>query len=252
MSHASYEAFDPGILPILFYYFGLTVFGFIMTAIMYRKWKERKRTPTLLMTAVFAILTLALIMLTVGVIDAAITGVYGEVYEFSIPFSYSMYIIADIVLYKFANIITDRGKRVFKLIIPVGIAICIMAFLPWNYWGAPKSAYVGHVDIRIYSMLCILVFSSAIYIWIGRACWHAKADADTPVAKAGLLLMVWSMIWLIFYLIMFVCDAILILYFNSPGYSVFVYVAWVFAVLFYIFMYLSVGMPAWLVQRITR
>ena len=90
-------------------------------------------------------------------------------------------------------------------------------------------------------MVCILAFSSAIYIWIGRACWRAMADAGTPVARVGLLLLVWSMIWLACFLAMFVCDAILILFFRNPGYSGFVYAAWGFAVLFYLFMYLSVG-----------
>ena len=141
MHSVLYEAFDPGVFPILFYYFGLAVFSSIITANMYKKWKERKRTPSMMMTAIFAIFTLALIVLAVGLIDAAATGIYGDVYRFSIPFSYSMYIVAGMFLCKFANAITEEGKHVLKAIIPIGVAICILAFLPWNYWGAPKVDY---------------------------------------------------------------------------------------------------------------
>jgi len=40
--------------------------------------------------------------------------------------------------------------------------------------------------------------------------------------------------------------------FDHPGYSEFVYVAWIFAIIFYILSYLSLVMPKWLVKRIER
>ena len=54
------------------------------------------------------------------------------------------------------------------------------------------------------------------------------------------------------FFLMFVFDTILVVAIDHPGYSEFVYVAWVFAVLFYVLMYLSVVMPEGLVKRLRK
>jgi len=51
---------------------------------------------------------------------------------------------------------------------------------------------------------------------------------------------------------MILFDNLLIVLYRHPGYSEFIYVAWIFAILFLILTYLSLVMPEWLVKRIKK
>ena len=101
-------------------------------------------------------------------------------------------------------------------------------------------------------MVDLVAFSYTIYIMIARVFMLIMPEAKTPVAKVGLKLMFISMILMIVFFLMFIIDTALIVAIHSGGYSIFVYFAWIFAIAFYICMYLSVAMPAWFVKRITR
>ena len=78
---------------------------------------------------VFVFLTLALIVLAIGLAEAIITGYYKEVYRFSLPFAYSMVVLADIFLYIFVDELTDRGKKGFIPFIIIGVVIIVLLFL---------------------------------------------------------------------------------------------------------------------------
>jgi hypothetical protein len=240
------------VLPLLFYYIGLAIFSIVMTVKMALKWKARKVQPPLLMAIVFGVFTAALGMLTAGLADSAGNWAYMELYRFSLPFGYSMIVISDILLYKFAIVITGRGKNAFNIIIILGIVVAIVLFLPWNWWGVPAGDIGDQVSIRLYSMLGLIGYSYTIYFTIARVCHLAIADAKDPVAHTGLKLMWWAMICMVLFFLMFILDTILIVAIDHPGYSEFVYIAWVFAVVFYVLMYLSVVMPEGLVKRLRK
>ncbi len=248
----TYQPFEVRVLPLLFYYIGLAIFSIVVTVKMALKWKARKVQPPLLMAIVFGVFTAALSMLTAGLADSAANWAYMELYRFSLPFGYSMIVIADIVLYKFAIVITGRGKKAFNMIIILGIVLAVVLFLPWNWWGVPAGDVGDQVNIRLYSTLGLIGYSYAIYFTIARVCRLAMAEAKDPVAHMGLRLMQWAMICLILFFLMFVFDTVLIVAFDHPGYSEFVYAAWVFAVVFYVLMYLSVVMPEGLVKRLRK
>lgn len=248
----TYQPFEPRVLSFLVYYIGLAIFSTIVTAKMAVKWRERKVQPPLLMAVSFGIFTAALVMLAAGLADSAANGAYMELYRFSLPFGYCMIVAADIVLYKFAIVITSRGQKLFNMIIILGIVLVVVLFLPWNWWGVPAGDIGDQVSIRIYSTLALIAYSYAIYITIARVCRQAMADAKDPVAHGGLKLMSWAMMCMVLFFLMFVFDTILVVAIDHPGYSEFVYVAWVFAVLFYVLMYLSVVMPEGLVKRLRK
>jgi hypothetical protein len=248
----AYDAFEPRVLPLLFFYFGLIIFSTFLTVEMFAKWRERKARPAGLMAAVFALFTAALVMLAIGLADSAISGFYRETYRFSLPFGYSMIVIADIILFLFASEITSHWKKGLVPVIIAGAALAVVLYLPWNWWGYPNAEYAGLLNIRLYSTLGLIAFSYTIYIMIAWVCRHVMAEAKSPVAKAGLQLMFFAMIIMILYFAMFNIDTVLIIAFDYPGYSVFVYIAWVFGMLFYICMYLSVAMPAWFEKRISN
>jgi hypothetical protein len=248
----TYQPFEARVLPFLFYYVGLAIFSIIVTAKMAAKWKERKVQPPLLMAVAFGIFTAALVMLTMGLADSAMNGAYKELYRFSLPFGYALIVLADIVLFKFAIIIINRGQKAFNMIIVLGIVLAVVLFLPWNWWGVPAVDITDQVNIRIYSTLGLILYSYVIYITIARICRNAMVNVKDPVAHAGLSLMFWAMICMVLFFLMFVFDTVLVVALDHPGYSEFVYVAWIFAVLFYIFMYLSVVMPEGFVKRLRK
>lgn len=248
----TYQPFEARVLPFLFYYIGLAILSIILMVKMVVKWKERKVQPPLLLGIVFGIFAAALIILAAGLADSAAREYYMELYRFSLPFGYSMIVITDVVLYKFAIVLTSRGQKAFNVIIALGIVLVVVLFLPWNWWGFPAADVEGQVSIRMYSTVALIAYSYIIYITIARVCRLAMADAKDPVARMGLKLMSWAMISMVFFFLMFVFDTILIMVIDHPGYSEFIYVAWIFAVLFYVLMYLSVAMPEGLVKRLRK
>ena len=248
----TYTPFNNNILPIFFYYIGLIVFSIIMTVLMIKKWRERKVNAPFYLSIVFALFTIALIALTIGLGEAVITRFFKEIYRISLPVAYSTIIIADIFLFIFAKEITSKGKNALVPLIIFGIAIIVILFLPWNWWGVPPEDYVGQLNIRLYSTLSVILYSYIVYIFIAIFCLKARKQAQDAKSKAGLTLLFLSMISMIAFFLMFVFDTLLITLAGHPGYSEFVYIAWIFAILFFIFTYLSLIMPKWLVDRIEK
>ncbi len=248
----TYTPFNNNILPIFFYYIGLIVFSIVMTVLMIKKWRERKVKAPLYLSIVFVLLTVALISLTIGLAEAIATGFFKEIYRISLPLAYFMIIIGDIFLFVFAEEITSKGKRAFVPLIIFGVVISIVLFLPWNWWGVPPEDYAGQLNIRLYSTLSVIFFSYIIYIFISVFCLKARKQTQDAKAKTGLTLLFLSMICMIAFFLMFVFDTLLITLTDHPGYSEFVYIAWIFAILFFIFIYLSLIMPKWLLERIEK
>jgi hypothetical protein len=248
----TYTPFNNNILPIFFYYIGLIVFSVIMTVLMIRKWRERKVNPPLYLSIVFTLFTVALIALTIGLGEAVITRYFKEIYRISLPVAYSMIIIADIFLFIFAEVITNKGQKAIIPLIVFGVVITVILFLPWNWWGVPPEDYAGQLNIRLYSTLSVILYSYIVYIFIAVFCIKARKQTQDAKAKAGLTLLFLSMVSMIAFFLMLVFDTLLITLADHPGYSEFVYIAWIFAILFFVFTYLSLIMPKWLVDRIEK
>ncbi|MFW9952520.1 MAG: hypothetical protein ACFFKA_20565 [Candidatus Thorarchaeota archaeon] len=248
----TYTPFDVRVLPLFLYYFALSIFSILLTVKMVLKWRERKVPPPLYLTFTFTFFTLAIVMLTVGLSEAVLTGYYKEIYRFSLPFAYAMVILADITLFKFVSFLTNKGKKEFIPLIIVGLVLIVMLFLPWNWWGIPPEDYVGLLNIRLYSTLCLVLYSYFIYIQVAITSRKTIRVTDDKVAQTGLKLLFYAMISMIFFFLMFIGDTLLIALFDHPGYSEFVYIAWIFAIIAYILMYLSLIMPKWLMNRIQK
>ncbi|NHJ24642.1 MAG: hypothetical protein EAX89_08705 [Candidatus Lokiarchaeota archaeon] len=216
------------------------------------KWRERKVPPPLYLTYTFIFFALAIIMLTIGLSEAVITGFYKEVYRFSLPFAYAMVILADITLFKFVSFLTNSGKKIFIPLVIIGLIVIIILFLPWNWWGVPPEDYAGMLNIRLYSTLSLVIYSYFIYIQIAITSKKGMGATQDKITHMGLKLLFYAMISMILFFLMFIGDTLMIALFDHPGYSEFVYIAWIFAILAYILMYLSLVMPKWLVNRIQK
>ena len=248
----TYSPFEIRVLPIFIYYILLSVFGVVITIQMIRKWRERKQIAPLYLSIVFAFFTSAIIILAIGLAEAAITGYYMEIYRLSLPLAYSLVVLADIVLFKFSNLMTNRGKKAFLPLIIIGAVLIVILFLPWNWWGTPSEDYKGQLNIRLYTNIGLIAYSYFIYIIIAIISMKAKKLATDGITRVGLSLLFYSMIAMICFFLMILADNVMIVIFNHPGYSEFIYIAWAFAVLFLILSYLSLVMPSWLVKRIQK
>lgn len=248
----SYTPFDFRIFPIFIYYIFVFIFGSVITIKVYRKWRERNVPPTLYLTLVLSFLTSALVILTIGLAEAIIFREFREVYRISLPLSYSMVIFADIFLFIFAGHITNKGKKLIPAIIGVGIVIIIILFLPWNWWGMPSIDYKGKLNIRLYTTVIFVIYSLSIYSYIALICQKVKSGVEDRVMYSGLTLLFYSMMSLILLFLMLIADTLLITLFNDPGYSAFIYIAWMFGLFFIILSYMSLVMPEWLIERIKK
>lgn len=248
----TYTAFDHRVFPIFILYLVLSVFGTYVTIKMYTKWREREVKSPLYLTLVFTCLTLAMIVAAIGLAEAIITGYYKEIYRFSLPFAFSMIVLADIFFYIFLDELTNRGRKGFIPFIIAGFVIIVLLFLPWNWWGVPSQDYEGELNIRLYSTSAVVVYSYVIYITLAIVCYKSRQKADEKVTRFGLLLLFYSMISFMLFFIMFIADTLMIILYKHPGYSIYVYIAWIFAVIFVVLTYFSLEMPNWLVKWIKK
>ena len=77
----TYTPFELRVLPIFIYYIFVSIFAVVVSIKMFKKWRERKVPPPLYLTLVFSFLTTALIVLSIGLAEAVITGFYKEIYR---------------------------------------------------------------------------------------------------------------------------------------------------------------------------
>ena len=247
----SYSPFQTRVIPIFVYYIFISIFGTIITIKMYLKWKERKVRPPLYLALVFTFLTLTIITLMIGLLEAIIIGEYREIYRISLPLGYVMVVLADIFLFIFASHMTNKGKKAFLPVALIGLIIAIMIFLPWNWWGVPQIDYAGKLNIRIYSTLILVLYSYLIYIYIALIANKIKKNVEDKIMYTGLKLLFYSMLSLMLLFAMLIGDTVLIT-FGHEGYSEFIYIAWLFGVIFIILSYFSLIMPDWLIKRINK
>ncbi len=218
---------------------------------MFLKWRERKVRPPLYLALVFTFFTASIINLLIGLLEAIITGYYMEIYRLSLPLGYVMVIIADIFLFIFAIHMTNKGHKAFIPTILIGIILTIIIFLPWNWWGFPSEDYAGEVSIRLFSTLGFVLYSNLIYIYIAFICNKIKKNVEDKIMYTGLKILFYSMICLMLLFLMLISDTIMITL-GDEGYTVFIYIAWIFGIIFIILSYLSLIMPDWLINRIKK
>jgi len=164
---------------------------------MVLNWRQRKVNPSLYLSIVFVCYTIGLITLAIGLGEAAYTGLYSEIYRFSLPFSCVMVICADIFLFLFTIEITVKYKRLFYPIILTGIVIFVTLFLPWNWWGASYGDYEGQLNIQFFSKLSLVIYSFAICSLIDSILYKARKAAMDKIVLFGLRLLFYSVIFMI-------------------------------------------------------
>ena len=247
-----YNRFQETAFPFFIFTIFLCIFCIIITIQMYRKWIERKVKAPLHLSFVFTFLSLSLISLTIGLAEAAITGYYKEIYRFCLPFSFSMLVLANVFLYVFTSEITQKGKKAVVPLIIIALIIIVIIYLPWNWWGVPTELHKGKLDIRLYTTLSITIYSLVVILSIAMLSIKMKKNVKDNIARVGASLLFYASMSMIGFFVFIIIENALIFFFAIEGFSIFMYLAWIFAMLFFILSYLSLVMPNWLINLIEK
>lgn len=247
----SYQPFTERMIPLYIIYIVLIIISSLSAFLMYIKWKKRRVPPPLYLTIAYIINTAIFTVLFLGLNEALITGYCMEIYKFSLPFAYSAVLYYNLCFYKFAEYIMKKGGKLFYPFLALSIVITIFLFLPWNWWGVPTPE-IGTPDIRLYTTMSVVLFSYLVYFYIAYMCQKLKKDTDDKIAKYGLKFLFYTMICLILFFFFMIMDTVMVVAFDHPGYSEFTYIAWAFLGVGIVTSYLSLVMPGWLVNWITK
>jgi len=248
----SYTPINQGIYPLFAIYIILILASSFLAIKMLIKWRQRKFDEPLYLSYVFISFIFALTFLAIGAAETIITGYFKEIYRITFPLAYCCVVVADIFLYNFAMNITEKGEKALIPIIIIGLVLIVLLLLPWNWWGVPHEDYEGKINIRTYSTISFAIYSIAIYVSIASISWKVKSQAKEKVTKWGLTFLFYAVFSMIMFFVMITLDNILIVAFEHPGYSIFVYLGWVFAFLFVLFLYFSLVMSKWITDRLDR
>ena len=239
---------EPSAGNMIYIYSVLIVFSWIMTVLLFKRWKERQKLPTKLMFFVFMAYSIAITGLVIGYLEMYFTGFKMEIYKFSLGFGYCMMLVSNMLLVYFAAVVFSIEKKYyFKYLIISGI-IAVLVLLPQNYYGVP-SEEIGSDNIRAYTAVGMVVWSMFTYARIARAAYNVAKNTEDPIAKEGFKWIGHSQMSFIFFFAFMMTDTIYFTITDSPGYTVFVYISWLFAALFYLFSYFGLIMPAFLRKR---
>jgi phage-related holin len=247
---AIYAPIEPEAAPMLPTYIILSIFAWFMTILLFFRWKERRMKAPLLLFITFLCYSILMSVMALGIGDALAVGYKRELYQFSLAFGYAGIMVANSILLLFsAEIFTIDLKYVKKYII-ISLLIAVAVALPWNYYGVIDAEVNRAIYIRPYTSVAMAFFSVLTYSKIYSQAMRVYRLVDEKTAKWGFKLIAFSQICMILFFACMFADLIVFGLTDLKGYTIFAYLAWVFAGLFMFFSYLGLTMPQWLRKRL--
>jgi hypothetical protein len=249
------DIFTPNLhVPAIIFELTTSILVLIVASIIFKKWRERKTKATLFLSiALFSIAIAAFFAFTglFGWLVSWVLNGFSETksplyYQFSLPLGYLFVIPYDLFLALFTIWIFLDKK--YKKIIPffiVGIIIGALLFLPTNYWGVDPQV-TDPTSTRIIIMGLFLLYNVIVYIFLAFYAFRESRRTEDKVYRAGFRVIAMGQIANIIVFVFFLLDSILIL-FNpgSPGYSIFIGLAWITAIIASFLFYLGFILPNW-------
>jgi len=232
-----------------------SVIVFILALIVFFKWKKRKTKPTLYLSiALFSIGLAAFIGFT-GLFNWFILWIlsgYSPVlspiyYQLSLPLGYLFVIPYDIflILFTIHIFLNQNEKKVIPFII-IGIFVGILLLLPTNYWGVNPISGIDPPSTRTLVMLIFLAYNVVIYIILSFYAFKESKKTNNPLHKKGFQAIGLGQIFNILVFVFFLGDSVLILLDPaSPGFSIFIDLSWIAALLAAFLFYIGFTLPEW-------
>ncbi|MHA1143300.1 MAG: hypothetical protein ACTSRW_01040 [Candidatus Helarchaeota archaeon] len=247
--------------PIMIVELIISIMFFALSFIILNKWRERRTVATLYLSLALFALSAAIFIAFTGLASWYFTWVlalYSYVpstiyYRMSLPLGYTLVIVYDAFLFLFTIQIFLGGRQ--KLAIPVliiGVLLIMLLFLPNNYYGVERLP-TDPPSIRTIVQGLYLLYNVAIFGILGLKSYKASRDAGEKVSRVGFQTIAMSQVINISIFVFFLMDAIVILLIPfSPGYSFFIYLAWIFAFIAGFFVYLGYILPPWFRKLISK
>ncbi|MFX1295194.1 MAG: hypothetical protein ACFFD2_10135 [Promethearchaeota archaeon] len=248
--------------PVMIMEFIVTVIVFSIGIIILRRWKERRTKPTLyLALAMFSVgsaTLFAFLGLFIWFLNWIAAGFPADLLntplsEITTPIAYSCVIPYVIFLFLFTiHIFSNKNdKRAIPLII-IGAIIVTLIFHPQNYWGLaleitdpPK---IQSIVLGIY-----LIFNLIIYIVLFSYAYKESRRTEDEIMKKGFFVIALGQIANMFVFIFFLTDSIYsTLNPTFTGYSIFIYLAWISAMIAAILFYVGYILPNWFRKIISK
>ncbi len=244
-----YLPMDPGSFPVLPTYIGVAVICAAITAMLFKKWRERHtRAPKLLFLAFISYLS-CIIVLSIGFTEVVVTGEKRELYKFSLAFGYAGFMVSHAFYITFAWELFSIAKRSAHGYIAACLAVAVLAALPWNHYGMSQSMYTDF-NLRPYSMAAIFLLTLVIGARLAYQAFKTSKHLDDPVGKAGFAFIGWSQVLMIAFFACMALDIIIVGITPSQGYTPFNLIGWSAAALLFFFSYIGLIMPDWVKLRI--
>jgi len=228
---------------------------FLIAIAIFLKWRTRRTVATLYLSiALFSISFAAFFVFTglaswffAWIADGySPTTISPTYYELSLPLGYATVILYDIFIVLFAiQIFMDKNKRKMIPFVIAGVIICILLFLPTNYWGV-NPELSDPASTRVIVSGLFLLYNAIICILLSYFAFRESRRTEQKEYRVGFLAIAFGFIANLMVFMFFLIDSILIMLNPaSPGYSVFISIGWIMAFITAFLFYLGYILPAW-------
>ncbi len=242
---------DPGSFPILPTYIGAAIICATITAMLLKKWHERRTRAPMLLSLAFISYLSCIVVLAIGFTEVVITGYKMEVYKFSLAFGYAGFMVSHAFLITFATDLFSFDKRRSYRYIAACLVVAVLVALPWNHYGMSQTMY-SDFNLRPFSMVALLILTLVIGLRIAYQAFKLSKRLDDPVGKVGFAFIGWAQISMIAFFAFMGIDIAVVAFTPSQGFTPFNLIGWSAAVLLFAFSYIGLIMPNWVKRRLVR
>ena len=249
-------------LPIMIFELIVAIVVVIIGVVILLRWIDRRTRPTLYLSLSLFAISSAVFIAFFGLFSWFITWISSgmgsvlspDFYSLSLPLGFSMVVAYNVFLFLFTiHIFSDKNEKKVIPFIIVGILLIVFLFLPNNYYGINNIPGVDVPSVRAISNGLFLAYNTVICVILAYYAFKEARQTENKVTQRGFEAIGTGQILNIVIFLMFLFDAIIIfLYPESPGYSIFIYIAWSSALIASFLFYLGYILPDWFKKLIEK
>ncbi|MHA1129740.1 MAG: hypothetical protein ACTSRC_12565 [Candidatus Helarchaeota archaeon] len=231
----------------------------VIAVLVFRKWRARRTVATLYLSIALISIGIAAFVAFTGLLSWMITWIsngYANTYSpayypLSLPIGYFFVIPYNIFLVLFTiQIFLDKNNKKIIPFLIAGITIGILLFLPTNYWGVDPIDGVDAPSTRVIILGLFLLFNALVYILLTFLAFRESRKTTQKLYQKGFQAIAFGFIANLSVFIFFLLDSILILLNpSSLGFSIFISLAWIAAIIASFLFYVGYIMPNWFRKR---
>ncbi|MHA1309663.1 MAG: hypothetical protein ACTSWR_10335 [Candidatus Helarchaeota archaeon] len=242
-------------VPAMLFELITSIFAGIIAIIIFKKWRERRIKATLYLSIALMSISIASFIGFTGLlswfmlyISSGFTSTYSPLYyQISLPLAYLFVIPYDIFLILFTiQIFLNKNDKKVIPFLAVGVIIAVLLFMPNNYWGTNPIPMIDPPSIRTIVMALFLLYNVVIYIILAFYAFRESRITKEKLHKIGFNAIGLGQILNILVFMFFLMDSIVLL-FNpaSPGYTIYIDLAWISALSASFMFYIGFILPNW-------